>query len=42
MLCPFRLKNIDATYLRIMNKVLRNQVGKMIEVYIDDMILMFE
>jgi hypothetical protein len=35
----FNLKNTDATYQWIMNKVFKNQVGEMLEVYMDHMIV---
>nr|KYP54579.1 Retrovirus-related Pol polyprotein from transposon 17.6 [Cajanus cajan] len=36
---PFGLKNAGATYQRLMNKVFRNQIGKNMEVYVDDMVV---
>ena len=36
---PFGLKNAGATYQRMMNKVFRSQIGDMLEVYMDDMIV---
>ena len=36
---PFGLKNAGATYQRMMNKVFRNEIGDMLEVYMDDMIV---
>ena len=36
---PFRLKNAGATYQRMMNKVFNKQIGDMLEVYMDDMIV---
>ena len=36
---PFGLKNVGATYQRIMTKIFEPQLGKNIEVYIDDMVV---
>ena len=36
---PFGLKNAGTTYQRMMNKVFRNEICDMIEVYVDDMIV---
>jgi len=36
---PFRLKNAGATYLRFVNKIFALQIGKMMKVYIDDMLV---
>ncbi|MCH79596.1 hypothetical protein A2U01_0000348 [Trifolium medium] len=36
---PFGLKNAGATYQRMMNKVFRTEIGDMLEVYMDDMIV---
>ncbi|XP_058787909.1 uncharacterized protein LOC131662207 [Vicia villosa] len=36
---PFGLKNAKATYQRMMNKVFRAEIGDMLEVYMDDMIV---
>ncbi|GAU48525.1 hypothetical protein TSUD_243030 [Trifolium subterraneum] len=36
---PFGLKNAGATYQRMMNKVFRVEIGDMLEVYMDDMIV---
>ncbi|XP_020206374.1 uncharacterized protein LOC109791485 [Cajanus cajan] len=36
---PFGLKNAGATYQRLMNKIFRHQLGKNIEVYVDDMVV---
>ena len=36
---PFGLKNVRATYQRLVNKVFVDQLGRNIEVYIDDMLV---
>ena len=36
---PFRLKNMRATYQRLVNKIFRELIGKTMEVYIDDMLV---
>ncbi|KAI5334144.1 hypothetical protein L3X38_024277 [Prunus dulcis] len=36
---PFGLKNAGATYQRPVNKIFKEQIGKTIEVYIDDMLV---
>lgn len=35
----FGLKNVGATYQRIITKVFSNQIGSNLEVYIDDMVV---
>ena len=35
---PFGLKNAGATYQRLVNKLFKQQIGKSMEVYVDDMI----
>ena len=36
---PFGLKNAGSTYQRMMTKMFEPQLGKSIEVYIDDMVV---
>lgn len=36
---PFGLKNAGATYQRLVNKMFEKQIGKTMEVYIDDMLV---
>ncbi|KAL0401608.1 UNVERIFIED_CONTAM: Transposon Ty3-G Gag-Pol polyprotein [Sesamum latifolium] len=36
---PFGLKNVGATYQRLVNHMFQNQIGRNIEVYIDDMLV---
>ena len=36
---PFRLKNAEATYQRLVNKMFQKQIGASMEVYIDDMLV---
>src|SRR5256886_3018603 len=36
---PFGLKNAGATYQRLVNKLLKEQIGKNIEVCVDDMLV---
>lgn len=35
----FRLKNTGATYQRLMDKIFYHQIGKCMEVYVDDMVV---
>ncbi|KAL2251473.1 UNVERIFIED_CONTAM: Retrovirus-related Pol polyprotein from transposon [Sesamum indicum] len=36
---PFGLKNAGATYQRLVNRMFREQIGKTMEVYVDDMLV---
>ena len=36
---PFRLKNADVTYQKLVNKVFVDKIGWSMEVYVDDMIV---
>ena len=36
---PFGLKNAESTYQRMMTKMFESQLGRSIEVYIDDMVI---
>ena len=36
---PFGLKNAGATYQRLVNKMFANQIGRNMEVYVDDMLV---
>ena len=36
---PFGLKNVGATYQRLVNMMFKEHIGKMMEVYIDDMLV---
>ena len=36
---PFGLKNIGATYQRLMNKMYAHQIGRNVQVYVDDMLV---
>ena len=36
---PFDLKNVGSTYQRMMTKMFEPQLGRNIEVYIDDMVV---
>ncbi|KAK1591587.1 hypothetical protein Q3G72_010005 [Acer saccharum] len=35
---PFGLKNVEATYQRLVNKMFARQIGRNMEVYVDDML----
>ena len=36
---PFGLKNAGATYQRLVNKMFEQQIGRSMEVYVDDMLV---
>ena len=36
---PFGLKNVGATYQRLVNHMFHSQIGRNIEVYVDDMLV---
>ena len=36
---PFGLKNVGATYQRLINKMFSKQIGRNMEVYVDDMLI---
>ena len=36
---PFELKNAGATYQRLVNQMFKKQIGKNVEVYVDDMLV---
>ena len=36
---PFRLKNAGATYQRLVNQMFSKQIGRNVEVYVDDMLV---
>ena len=36
---PFGLKNLSAIYQRLMNKLFAHQIGRNVEVYVDDMLV---
>ena len=36
---PFRLKNVGATYQRLVNKMFTQQIGQNVEVYVDDILV---
>ena len=36
---PFGLKNAGATYQRLVNQMFRSQIGRNVEVYVNDMLV---
>ena len=36
---PFGLKNVGATYQRLVNKMFSKQIGRNMEMYVDDMLV---
>ena len=36
---PFGLKNTGVTYQRVVNKMFKEQIGRIMEVYVDDMLV---
>uniref|UniRef100_A0A2N9F6A6 RNase H type-1 domain-containing protein n=1 Tax=Fagus sylvatica TaxID=28930 RepID=A0A2N9F6A6_FAGSY len=39
---PFGLKNAGATYQRLMNRMFHDQIGRNVEVYVDDMLVKYK
>ena len=39
---PFRLRNAGATYQRLVKRMFREEIGKTMEVYVDDMLVKSE
>lgn len=39
---PFGLKNAKATYQRLMDKVFQGQLGRKLEIYVNDMVVKFD
>ena len=36
---PFELKNVGVTYQRLMNRMFAHQIGRNVEVYVDNMLV---
>lgn len=36
---PFVLKNVEATYQRLVTKMFKDEIGKTMEVYVDDILV---
>lgn len=36
---PFGLKNASATYQRLMDRIFKQQIGRNVKVYVDDMVV---
>lgn len=41
LVMTFRLKNVGATYQRTMNYIFRDLIGKLVEIYINDVVVKF-
>ena len=39
MVMPFGLKNVGAAYQRLMNKMFAHQIGRNVQVYVDNMLV---
>ena len=39
MVMPFGLKNVGVTYQRLVNQMFKKQIGRNVEVYVDDMFI---
>ncbi|XP_021999239.1 uncharacterized protein LOC110896105 [Helianthus annuus] len=39
---PFRLKNVGVTYQRLMDKAFKDQIGRNLEIYVDDLVIKSE
>jgi len=39
---PFGLKNVDATYQRLMDRILAPMIGRNVQAYVDDMVITSE
>lgn len=39
VIMPFGLKNVGATYQKLVNEIFKNQIGRNVKVYVDDMLM---
>jgi len=39
---PFGLKNVGATYQRLMDRMFKYQIGRNMEIYVDDIVVKFD